>query len=117
MANVAAVLGAGVLGMALVDYLQERKASVRPAPPPPPPPPPPPRIWISDVRQVLEGVYAERLLAVKADATSEDIQRAFRERVREVHPDLTGKDTAKPTRDVIWARDVLLRRASVPKNR
>lgn len=50
---------------------------------------------------------AAGLLGVSVDADMEGIRRAFRERVRRVHPDLNGGD-GEATRRLIAARDLMI---------
>lgn len=49
------------------------------------------------------------VLGIPADATTEEIQSAYRERLKEVHPDVSDEDDAgRTTRRLIEARDVLV---------
>jgi curved DNA-binding protein CbpA len=49
------------------------------------------------------------VLGISADATTEEIQSAYRERLKEVHPDVSDDDDAgRTTRQLVEARDVLV---------
>jgi hypothetical protein len=51
------------------------------------------------------------VLGVERGATRMEIQRAFRARAREVHPDVSGEDTTDAMAALSAARDDLLRHA------
>jgi len=48
-----------------------------------------------------------QILGVSEDARPDEIKHAYRRLVRQLHPDLTGSDTASPLRQVIQAYETL----------
>jgi len=49
------------------------------------------------------------MLGVSEDATTDEIQSAYRERLKEVHPDVSDdEDAGKTTQELVEARDVLV---------
>lgn len=81
---------------------QQRGGSTYRAPPPPPAPPPAPT-------REERLAAAAKVLGVAWPAGKADVARAFRAAALRVHPDLGG--TNEKMREVIEARDVLLRAA------
>jgi curved DNA-binding protein CbpA len=51
------------------------------------------------------------VLGVSRAATRDEVQRAFRVRARELHPDVSGGDTTSDMAELSAARDAMLRHA------
>lgn len=78
-----------------------------PPPPPRPPPPPPPR---ARPRPVRDWAYACSLLGLDGQHTDNELKKAYREKMKEWHPDVNhAPDATRKAQDINWAFNYLRR--------
>lgn len=60
----------------------------------------------------MNSAAAYEVLGVRLNATATEVRVAFRERIRQLHPDISGEEDATPTRELLAAYKLALAAAS-----